>query len=232
LDAWLEYCDAVVTINSTVGLQALLKARPVFSFGKSIYSGKGLDIPVTAEMLRARIEGYFDKPSLNIEAIKAFYSYLLGYHTCSDERGCGVLREHCAEMIGGVGADRFFNHWEVSPQQHRQRVKAMEQSLRGKRFSAVIVTVDLDDIYMDLTYRKTKAEITRAFLEEELASFLYRLDIVFGKILITKRKQSSSDALNILVTDHGQGTEDTFDLVVDPFFKLRPLSSTAPSSRE
>lgn len=227
LDAWLEHCDAVVTINSTVGLQALLKQRPVFSFGKSIYSGKGLDIPVTGETLRAKVEGYFTEPSLDIEAIQAFYSYLLSYHTCHDEQGCGVLQEHCGDVTVRTEASRFFNHWELSPQSHRQYVEALERSLRGRRVSTVIVIVTLDDIYLDLTYRKTKVEITRAFLEEELLSFLHRLDISFGDIIITKRSKSLPNALNILVTDHLEPNREVFDLVVDPFFKLRPSHSTS-----
>lgn len=39
LQFWLERADVVVTINSTVGLQALIAKKPMIAFGKSIYSG-------------------------------------------------------------------------------------------------------------------------------------------------------------------------------------------------
>ncbi|UKH33436.1 hypothetical protein [Actinobacillus pleuropneumoniae] len=38
LNFWLENSDLIVTINSTVGLEALLKGKPVICLGKSIYS--------------------------------------------------------------------------------------------------------------------------------------------------------------------------------------------------
>lgn len=41
LNFWLEASDLVVTINSTVGLEALIKGKPVICLGKSIYSSLG-----------------------------------------------------------------------------------------------------------------------------------------------------------------------------------------------
>lgn len=38
LEHWLDLSDLVVTINSTVGLEALVKGKPVICLGKSIYS--------------------------------------------------------------------------------------------------------------------------------------------------------------------------------------------------
>lgn len=42
LDHWLDWSDLVVTINSTVGLEALIKGKQVISLGQSIYSSAGL----------------------------------------------------------------------------------------------------------------------------------------------------------------------------------------------
>lgn len=41
LHSLLDISDAVVTVNSTVGLESLLQGKPVVALGNSIYSGKG-----------------------------------------------------------------------------------------------------------------------------------------------------------------------------------------------
>lgn len=63
LDYWIDQCDVVVTINSTVGLEALIKHKPVVCLGGSIYSAfpylASLDQLVTdRQKTRQSITGY------------------------------------------------------------------------------------------------------------------------------------------------------------------------------
>jgi hypothetical protein len=69
LDVWLELADLTVTINSTVGLSALLRGRPVLSYGKSIFSGKGLT------------DGNLTSP----KDVDAYAGYLIEKHTSGDD---------------------------------------------------------------------------------------------------------------------------------------------------
>ena len=55
LDHWLDWSDLVVTINSTVGLEALIKGKQVISLGQSIYSSAGLTNNLNEKNLSAGV---------------------------------------------------------------------------------------------------------------------------------------------------------------------------------
>lgn len=87
LPTLLDCADVVVTINSTVGLEALLFGKPVVTLGQAIYSNKGFtfdmldrsDLPSQLGKAIASIhEGALEKTSFNV-----FLIYLLKYHLFS-----------------------------------------------------------------------------------------------------------------------------------------------------
>jgi capsular polysaccharide export protein len=55
LDYWLDWSDLVVTINSTVGLEALIKGKQVISLGQSIYSSAGLTTDLSEKYEPTRV---------------------------------------------------------------------------------------------------------------------------------------------------------------------------------
>lgn len=75
LHEWIALADLVVTINSTVGLTALIHGKPVLALGRSIYSGQGLangEPPHRAD-------------------VDAYLRYMLDRHTTSNSRLPGEL---------------------------------------------------------------------------------------------------------------------------------------------
>lgn len=50
LEHWIDWSDVVVTINSTVGLEALIRGKKVISLGDSIYSAAGLTSSLSKEL--------------------------------------------------------------------------------------------------------------------------------------------------------------------------------------
>jgi capsular polysaccharide export protein len=63
LEYWIDRCDVVVTINSTVGLEALIKHKPVVCLGGSIYSAFPYlvslqQLTVDAHLSRQMLMGY------------------------------------------------------------------------------------------------------------------------------------------------------------------------------
>lgn len=71
LASWIDASDLIVTINSTVGLEALLRDKPVLAIGRGIYGGKGMTdgLPVAPEKVRM------------------FHQLLMERHTCSPRSG-------------------------------------------------------------------------------------------------------------------------------------------------
>jgi hypothetical protein len=151
LDAWLEAADHVVTINSTVGLTALLRRRPVTALGLAIYSGKGLTDGRTPE--RAVMEDY--------------WRVLVNRHTALPERPPDVL----SELLPKVERRRLhpLNAMSIDPDDARSRWENERAKVRARALEAgrLFLKVDLKPRdRLDLTYRKTHEEVTREWLEE------------------------------------------------------------------
>ncbi len=80
LQSLLETSSAVVTINSTVGLEALICHKPVVVLGKAVYSHKGftfdLDEPSSLpDLIKAALAPH----DFSLEAFYGFLSYLVQY---------------------------------------------------------------------------------------------------------------------------------------------------------
>lgn len=71
LASWIDAADLVVTINSTVGLEALLRNKSVLAIGRGIYAGKGMTDGVPACR----------------ERVRTYHEFLLSHHTCSPRSG-------------------------------------------------------------------------------------------------------------------------------------------------
>ena len=95
----IKLSDIIMTINSTVGFEAILYQKPVITFGKSFYRGRGLTLDVNsineipkkvkeAEILKPKyeevieflkdimeisIEGNFEEPQLLVQNIHRFF---------------------------------------------------------------------------------------------------------------------------------------------------------------
>ena len=71
LEFWIENAHLIVTINSTVGLEAILKNKPVISLGQSVYSSfkylRDLDSTISSEITK---EDY-------VEELKSYLMYFM-----------------------------------------------------------------------------------------------------------------------------------------------------------
>jgi hypothetical protein len=82
--AAVEAADAVVTVNSSVGLSALMAGRPVVAMGRAIYTGKGMTLDVADDDSLAeglRLAETWRPPREAAARLAAFLldSYLLPY---------------------------------------------------------------------------------------------------------------------------------------------------------
>lgn len=140
LDHWLNWSDLVVTINSTVGLEALIKGKKVISLGGSIYSSAGLTSSLTQDL------GLSDS-AIRARLIK-YLSYLLRSNLLlSDSKG---------------------NQWAVAKQLDLP-VANYQASENADTESTLLeeVTIELDfplNTPLDLTYRKNKVKIDRTWI--------------------------------------------------------------------
>lgn len=95
----IKVSDIIMTINSTVGFEALLYQKPVITFGKSFYRGRGLTLDVNSineipkkvkeaeifkpkyeevlnflkDIMEISIEGNFEDPKLLVQNIYRFF---------------------------------------------------------------------------------------------------------------------------------------------------------------
>jgi len=73
---FLSQCKYVVTINSTVGVEALSYNKPVITLGQTFYGGNGLTYNVTGDIEMAKAVEWAEKGRVAIGRIQAFLCYL------------------------------------------------------------------------------------------------------------------------------------------------------------
>lgn len=102
---WCSQALAVVNINSTVGLEAIFLEKPVFSFGKSLYSHNRLTYVVSPDGFQSQLEtivggnGYdFDRSD-----IEAYFKYLYFYNTCNLDNLATCVVEKFGDDIDNAG---------------------------------------------------------------------------------------------------------------------------------
>lgn len=161
LETWMEAADLIVTINSTVGLQGLLKGKPVVALGHGIYTGKGFS--------RGEIP-----PS---ESVDRFWNTLMHRYTCMPGQGLPQCMETSLPVVDRRPWESV-NTQRIDPDACLESALALKQSIRREALAhgeLKVVIELLEGITLDLNYRQTRQPLT----ENELASRIAReLDLV------------------------------------------------------
>jgi capsular polysaccharide export protein len=72
----IERCDAVITINSSVGIESLLLGKRVFVLGSACYAIKGITTPITSKQNLSQQINKLDSWQLDQRLVKNFIAYL------------------------------------------------------------------------------------------------------------------------------------------------------------
>ncbi|MCE1056025.1 hypothetical protein [Pseudomonas alloputida] len=141
LDHWLEWSDIVVTINSTVGLEALIKGKKVITLGGSIYSCAGLtssltkDLDLSPKDLRTRLIKY------------------LAYLTRSNL------------LIHGSNANHFAIAKQLEIPLERYKPPVVNNTKAEPIIDQAVIALDLPlNTTIDLTYRNNKVKINHTWI--------------------------------------------------------------------
>ncbi|HEE9762614.1 hypothetical protein ACF8LD_17620 [Pseudomonas sp. zbq_5] len=189
LDHWLDWADLVVTINSTVGLEALIKGKKVVSLGDSIYSSAGLTSTLTSEL------------GLSNEAARERLIKYLAYLTSSNL----LLRE---------GTE---NHFAIAKQLDisLDNYSPKHEILHKQEPIIETVYIELDvplNSALDLTYRKNKVKIDQQWIIS-----IARNHILAKKYSIVPHRMSpaSSDAIKIVSEGRSVKSDKRFKKTID-----------------
>lgn len=199
LHTWIRLADLVVTVNSTVGLTALLHERPVLAFGRSIYSGKGLtggDPPSRAD-------------------VDAYLSHLMQRHT-------GCSRRLPADLEGLVPevAPTSWRHVSAGNLDVRawwRRWRAFADTVRRGAIERGYLPLEVNlkpTDRLDLTYRKLEEPVTRAWLERRAREELELPEDVEIRISRGSGDVSSREDLLVVTGQRPLGGE----WALDPYF--------------
>lgn len=149
--------DLILTVNSTVGLEALKFNRPLVTLGRSIYSGKGLtldstDAGLTSAFERVLINGW----APNSEDIVLYFDFLFRYNTAS--------KFNFPECISDCyQADNYLEY--SSRVDHVY--KRLKENLSGKK-SLKLVFCSAELPVINFTYRKNAIFVSYDFLYDRL----------------------------------------------------------------
>lgn len=72
----VEYADAIITVNSTVGIEGLMARKKVLVLGDALFGIEGISYPVNSEQLLLGLLLNLEDLVLNEEAIASFIDYL------------------------------------------------------------------------------------------------------------------------------------------------------------
>jgi capsular polysaccharide export protein len=142
LDHWLDWSDLVVTINSTVGLEALIKGKQVISLGQSIYSSAGLTNNLSEKNLSTGV---------NHQRLIKYLGWLLKFN---------LLLPNGPYNKSVINAQLSIEN--TTPLE-------MEKNSKPTKPEVDIATVHIafpPNSTLDLTYRKNKTPITKDWLTE------------------------------------------------------------------
>jgi hypothetical protein len=151
LEAWIQLADLVVTINSTVGLTALLHGRPTLSLGYGIYTGKGLS------------EG--SEPDKEDRAL--FWDILLTRYTSLPE---DPLPDCLAEILTAMGRAPFIpcNPYGLDPDVACEQAAKAKEKIRATILKEGILRIAADLVYTDslnLDYRRHSLAVSLEMLQ-------------------------------------------------------------------
>jgi capsular polysaccharide export protein len=148
LKEWLKWSDIVVTINSTVGLEAIIAGKPVISMGDSIYSSTGLTFG-----LNDNIKTF--EPDEIYQRLFRYLKYLLSHNI--------------------LIADKESNRDVIKKCMGFQNETYNKERLQIKPY--MINSIDFADIYLDIpldacvnvTYRDHKKAIDAAWIKKVIS---------------------------------------------------------------
>lgn len=139
LDHWIDWSDIVVTINSTVGLEALIKGKQVITLGESIYSSAGLTSSLSAPLI-----------PIDAKHNNRLINYLI-FLTKSN-----ILISNSPHNKSVIASQLLIENSDTKEPVHTD-IKA----------AAEVAEIHIDfplNSTLDLTYRKNKAPITKDWL--------------------------------------------------------------------
>lgn len=166
LDFWLENSDLVVTINSTVGLEALIKGKPVIGLGASIYSSL---------LCLSTYKNLKDDQEYILGMMRNYLGYLLMNNLIVQESKYNKYIVN--KIFGSTGIEN-----ELVVKKHHFK--------NGVR---VFIDFALSGV-LNLTYRKTSESITLDWIESQVISKISQngqydivLDISECNVVITDK---------------------------------------------
>lgn len=155
LEYWIENCDLVVTINSTVGLESLLSGKPVICLGKSIYS--------SLKCLSTYNNFIKDERVILNEVINYLY-FLLNNNLIIENN---KFNNNVINNIFGVSSSSISSYHE---------------DYLHITHSEVTIYFDFCSVLeLDLTYRKNKEPITIDYIKSMLSMYFNIEKINFTK---------------------------------------------------
>lgn len=203
---WCFHAEAVVNINSTVGMEAIFTDKAVFSFGQSLYSHDRIQTMVNPSNVQERLLSYFkssDKARKD-ENADNFFRFLYFYNTCN-------LNNFPASVSEKMGIDQAFVALKTSQDD------VVKDFLRGKDRVSVGCYLSYKT-RLNLTYRKNEIspspELYRHILETR---YLFSGEVNFTLLSNTDHLEN----YDFIVRDHYHvGLNIEHDKVMDEYLSL------------
>ncbi|GEM_PF-5337103 len=175
-EEWCRRADLVVTINSTVGLTAILAGTPVVALGRALYTNKGLCTETSLSELSTVLGARRSYRPPNRERVKSFWRVLYGKYTVGSRSDLfqSTFLAYDVKTISPVSpmGNVPFNRWSASPIRVRACwiLRVAEFRKRAAQRPAVSIQNQLHaSTTIDLSYRTPRGQVSKKSLYAGIA---------------------------------------------------------------
>ena len=183
LDYWIQKSDVVATINSTVGLESLIKFKKTLCIGESIYSKISC-----INNIKEVIEKEVDK-----NEVFQYLCYLMSNNVLKKDSNYNFEVLLNIFNRSGVELDGFKKNENFSSCE--EKIKNIKNKLLP--LSSVNVILDFDfSKKVDIDYRNNKVSINRVYLESLIRKFYSS-----GEIKFHRKNEFKGVKADILIVD-------------------------------
>ncbi len=210
-EQWCDLADVVVTVNSTVGLTALLRGRPVVTLGRAIYTNKGLCREVVPDELGRVLTTDSTYEPAPADRVRQFCSLLLARHTAAPGRTPTLFEPAPATPSWPW---RPFNRHGVDPERVARtwvdRLAHAREAAAGRAVTHVWCQLGPRDT-LDLTYRTDRDPVSRAHVRAGVAELL---GVAFDAVEVSATQQHTAHCSIVVAAQSETPTTDSRTLLV------------------
>ncbi|WP_312152386.1 capsular polysaccharide export protein, LipB/KpsS family [Atlantibacter hermannii] len=220
VDYWIDNTDATITINSTVGLEAIIKNKPTISYGKSIYSNKSACIELNKN---SDIKEYFFEKEISVINGTDLIREISKLNIIEKSKSCQILDGlvDCEINLPELNAPFNYKKLNVHYFHYLVEEKILKARNKFKSCGEIFIYTDLKhNDFLNMTYRKTDVPISMSYINDNIKKLLNK-KIDKKRLSLSRSVKQKENCLSVFISrEYNPKVNNIYDLVLDRYFNV------------